>query len=77
MLGYIGVSLKRVDSPRDIVLPPVVAFAPAATTVPEMSSPAPEMLAAVPAGLPIWTAALLVEQSPVHFASLELAASTR
>lgn len=77
MLGYIGVSLKRVDSPRDIVLPPVVAFAPAAETVPAMSSPAPEMLAAVPAGLPIWTAALLVEQSPVHFASLELAASTR
>ena len=77
MLGYIGVSLKRVDSPRDIVLPPVVAFAPVAQTAPEMSSPAPEMLAAVPAGLPIWTAALLVEQSPVHFASLELAASTR
>lgn len=76
MLGYIGVSLKRVDSPRDIVLPPVVALA-SVETVPAMSSPAPEMLAAVPAGLPIWTAALLAEQSPVHFASLELAASTR
>jgi hypothetical protein len=35
------------------------------------------MLAAVPAGLPIWTAALLAEQSPVHFASLELTEASR
>ena len=76
MLGYIGVSLRHVDSPRDIVLPPVVALAPSPEPVPSMG-PAPEMLAAVPAGLPIWTAALLAEQSPIHFASLELAASTR
>lgn len=78
MLGYIGVSLRTVDSPRDIVLPPVVALAPAFEPLPsEISSPAPEMLAAVPAGLPLWTAALLAEQSPVHFASLELTSAPR
>lgn len=78
MLGYIGYSLQHVDSPQDITLPPVVALAP----VPEsdqaaMTSPAPEMVAAVPAGVPIWTAALLAERVPVHFASLEMTGSTR
>jgi hypothetical protein len=42
-----------------------------------MASPAPEMVAALPAGLPIWTAAILAEHSPVHFASLELASFNR
>ena len=78
MLGYIGVSLRTVDTPQDIVLPPVVALAPVSEPMPsEISSPAPEMLAAVPAGLPLWTAALLAEQSPVHFASLEMASLRR
>ena len=78
MLGYIGFSLRDVDSPRDIVFPPVVAFAPVSEPLPSaMTSPAPEMIAAVPAGLPLWTAALLVEQSPVHFASLQSTATTR
>lgn len=72
MLGYIGVSLRHVDTPRDIVFPPVVAFAPASEPVEsDMSGSGPEMLAAASAGLPLWTAALLAEQSPVHFASLE------
>lgn len=71
MLGYIGISLRRVDSPGDIRLPPVVALAPSSDlTPPEIDSPAPEMVAAASAGLPIWTAALLAEQT-VHFASLE------
>ena len=78
MLGYIGVSLRHVDSPRDLVHPPVVALAPVSEEVPrEISSPAPEMLAAVSAGMPLWTAALLAEQSPVHFASLEMTSATR
>jgi hypothetical protein len=78
MLGYIGVSLRTVDSPRDIVLPPVVALAPTFAPVPvEITSPAPEMLVAASAGLPLWTAALLAEQSPVHFASLEMASVAR
>ena len=78
MLGYIGFSLQHVDSRQDITLPPVVAFAPVSEPIPAtMTSPAPEMVAAVPAGLPIWTAALFAEQAPVHFASLEMLGSTR
>ena len=78
MLGYIGVSLRHVDSAKDITFPPVVAFAPVSEpTRSTMQSPAPEMVAAISAGLPIWTAALLAEQTPVHFASLELTGTTR
>lgn len=74
MLGYIAVSLREVDSAHDLTLAPVVAIAPASESIPvEISSPAPEMVAAVPAGLPIWTAALFAEQTAVHFASAELA----
>ena len=76
MLGYIAVSLKQVDYPQDIVLPPVVATADLSGTTP-ITAPAPEMVASVPAGLPLWTAALLAEQAPVHFASLDLTATTR
>lgn len=75
MLAYIGFSLRQVDTPQDIVLPPVVATA----TTSEMTTggPAPEMIAAAPAGIPIWTAALFAEQTPSHFASIQLASSTR
>lgn len=75
MLGYIGVSLREVDYPQDIVLPPVVALAVEPGSV--MSSPGPEMVASVPAGLPIWTAALFAEQAPVHFASIDLTSTAR
>ena len=71
MLAYIGLSLRQVDTPQDIVLPPVVALA-ISTEVQPSSGPALEMIAAVPAGLPLWTAALYAEQTPVHFASIEL-----
>ena len=73
MLAYIGFSLRQVDAPQDLVLPPVVALAPS----PDMNSagPAPEMVAAVPLGLPLWTAAFYAEQTPVHFASIELASA--
>src|SRR5688572_3266127 len=78
ILGYIGFSLPQVDSPKDITFPPVVALAPVSDpAVSAMASPAPEMVAAASAGLPIWTAALLAEQSPVHFASLEHANTLR
>ena len=71
MLAYIGFSLRQVDTPQDIVLPPVVALAQSAE-VQMVSSPAPEMIAAVPVGLPLWTAALFAEQTSAHFASIEL-----
>lgn len=72
MLAYIGMSLRRVDAPQDIVLPPVVALATQSDT-----TPTPEMIAATPAGLPIWTAALFAEQTPVHFASLDFSSAPR
>jgi hypothetical protein len=71
MLTYIGVSLRQVDTPQDISLPPVVATAAEPSSV--AIAPAPEMVASVPAGLQMWTAALFAEQTPVHFASFESA----
>ncbi len=76
MLGYIGVSLRQVDFPQDIVFPPVVASIPESATAP-ITSPGTAMVASVPAGLPMWTAALFAEQATVHFASMDLAAANR
>lgn len=75
MLAYIGFSLRQVDAPQDLILPPVVAIASSSDVT--SGSPAPEMIAAVPLGLPLWTAAFFAEQTPVHFASIELASSAR
>jgi hypothetical protein len=74
MLGYIGVSLRQVDYPQDIIFPPVVASIPDSPMSP-LETSGSAMIASVPAGLPMWTAALLAEQVPVHFASLELTAT--
>ncbi len=71
MLGYIAISLRQVDSSRPLMLPPVVATLPESSPV-AMTAPGPEMVAAGPAGLPIWTAAMFAEQAPVHFASVDL-----
>ncbi len=76
MLGYIGVSLRQVDYPQDIVFPPVVASIPEPPSTP-MTASGTAMVASVPAGLPMWTAALFAEQAGVHFASLDLATPTR
>ncbi len=76
MLGYIGVSLRQVDFPQDIILPPVVASIPEPATS-SVTSPGTAMVASVPAGLPMWTAALFAEQAPVHFASIDLTTATR
>ena len=76
MLGYIGISLRQVDFPQDLILPPVVASIPESPTAP-MMTPGTAMVASVPAGLPMWTAALFAEQAPVHFASIDLATATR
>jgi anti-sigma factor RsiW len=71
MLGYIGSSLRDVDASRDIVFPPVVASIPELQIAP-ITTPAPALVASVPAGLPIWTAALYAELAPIHFASADL-----
>ncbi|MEO5589233.1 MAG: zf-HC2 domain-containing protein [Gemmatimonadaceae bacterium] len=71
MLAYIGVSLGQVDAAHELSLPPVVATATAADAY-AVNTPAPEMIASVPAGVPLWTGALLAEQTLVHFASMEM-----
>lgn len=76
MLGYIGLSLRQVDFPQELILPPVVASIPESAASP-MMSPGTAMLASVPAGLPMWTAALFAEQAPVHFVSIDLATTIR
>lgn len=75
MLGYIGFSLRRVDVPQDIILPPVVATAEISNGT--LGASAAETVASVSAGVPIWTAALFAEQTPAHFASIELTSFTR
>lgn len=65
MLAYVGESLRATDiRPHDIVLPPVVAFA-----TPPDTTPVPEIVASVSAGMPMWAAASLVEQAPIQLVS--------
>lgn len=71
MLGYIGTSLRNVDTPRDIVLPPVVATQPDVEVLP-IATPSASLVASVPAGGSMWTAALYAEDAPIHFASADL-----
>ena len=78
MLGYIATTLYRSDSPRDLVMPPVVASLPEPELTPITTS-TPAIVTSVSAGLTIWPAALFAEQVPVRFAhsKLELANYTR
>jgi anti-sigma factor RsiW len=78
MLGYIGTTLFQSDTPRDLMMPPVVASIPEPELTPITTS-TPAIFASVSAGLTIWPAALFAEQVPVRFAhsSLELANYTR
>ncbi|HEY8164913.1 MAG TPA: zf-HC2 domain-containing protein [Gemmatimonadaceae bacterium] len=71
MLGYIGTSLRSVDTPRDIILPPVVATKPEAEVLP-IATPSASLVASVPAGGSMWTAAMYAEDAPIHFASADL-----
>ena len=54
---------------RNLALAPVVARAPAMAPFPVSNS---SFVASASAGLPIWPAAMLVDQAPVRFASEEL-----
>lgn len=65
MLGYVAETMKVADQrPADIVLPPAIAMA-----VPPDTTPAPSIVASVSAGMPIWPAALLVEQGGLQTVS--------
>jgi len=78
MLGYIATTLYRSDSPRDLVMPPVVASLPEPELT-QITTSTPAIVTSVSAGLTIWPAALFAEQVPVRFAhsKLELANYTR
>jgi anti-sigma factor RsiW len=78
MLGYIVMTLYRVENPRDLLLAPVVASAPESEISPITTPPA-AIIASAPAGLAIWPAALIAEEAPVQFARMrhEAAYSTR
>lgn len=54
---------------RNLALAPVIATAPAVAPYPSTNS---SFVASASAGLPIWPAAMLVDQAPVRFASEEL-----
>jgi anti-sigma factor RsiW len=54
---------------RNLALAPVVARTPAVSPYPVTNS---SFVASASAGLPIWPAAMLVDQAPVRFASEEL-----
>lgn len=75
MIGYISVTLYRVESPRDLTMAPVIASVPESELAP-ISAPAPTIVTSAPAGLAIWPAALLAEQAPVHFAHARFASAS-
>ena len=55
-------------APRTIVMPPVLAMRPA--LAPSLVNQG--FVASISAGVPVWTAAVMAEQAPVHFASMEM-----
>jgi hypothetical protein len=65
MMGYVAETMKLADQRQpEITLPPAVAMA-----VPPDTTPAPSIVASVSAGMPIWPAALLVEQGGLQTVS--------
>ncbi|MEO7040863.1 MAG: zf-HC2 domain-containing protein [Gemmatimonadaceae bacterium] len=67
MIGYVAETMKIADQhavPQDIVLPPAIAMA-----VPPDTTPAPFIVASVSTGIPIWPAAVLVEQGGLQTVS--------
>jgi hypothetical protein len=67
MLAYIASTIYQTDRPRDLVMAPVVATATMPDFTPITTS-TPAIVAAAPAGLSIWPAALFAEEAPVRFA---------
>jgi hypothetical protein len=65
MLGYVAETMRTADQQMpDIVLPPAIAMA-----VPPDTTPVPSIVASVSAGMPIWPAAVLVEQGGLQTVS--------
>ncbi|MBA3644763.1 MAG: zf-HC2 domain-containing protein [Gemmatimonadaceae bacterium] len=74
MIGYIAITLDRVERSSDLVMPPVVATRPESDMAP-LASPPAALVASVPAGLAIWPAALFAEEAPVRFAHARFASA--
>jgi hypothetical protein len=75
MLGYIALTLYKVETPRDVVMAPVVASTPESDIAP-ISIPSASIVASAPAGLAIWPSAVFAEQAPIHFAHARLASAS-
>lgn len=75
MIGYIAVTLYRVESTRDLLMAPVIASMPESELNP-LATPPDALIASAPAGLAIWPAAMFAEQAPVRFATARFAATT-
>ena len=55
-------------TPQDLALAPVVASRPVEVAMPVAS---PAVVASVSSGMPLWPAALIAEQAPMHFVNSE------
>lgn len=69
--GFLAAALLDWTGPaQDIRFAPVVAMRPAA---PPIAPPLDfDFVASASAGLPLWSAAMMAEQAPVHFATMEM-----
>ena len=66
LAGYLALSVPEwMTSPTDVELAPAVAYEPPPPR-PPLANPA--VLASVSTGIPLWSAMLLAEQAPAHFA---------
>ena len=69
-IGFLAaVAFNWTSQARNLALAPVVARTPAIAPYPSTNA---SFVASASAGLPIWPAAMMVDQAPVRFASEEL-----
>jgi len=69
MVGFVAASALNWTSPtRELALAPVVATRPELPPSPIVNQ---GFVASASTGMPIWSAAMLAEQVPVHFATAE------
>lgn len=74
MIGYIAITLDKVERSSDVVMAPVIASVPESEMAP-LASPPAALVASAPAGLAIWPAALFAEEAPVRFAHARFASA--
>ena len=67
--GFLAAALLDWTGPvHEIRFAPVVAMRPAVPPAPPVDF---DFVASASAGLPVWSAAMMAEQAPVHFANME------